>query len=92
MGHKRVWILKQRPMPRVRVEDQSCVTNGIEHVVGIDRREHGIVTPVNDKDRLLDGSERFELVVILRTPRDDRGSLWLAHGIAFVRVSLLNPS
>src|ERR1700752_4419171 len=57
MPCERVVILKQRPVAGVRIREEYGVRQVLSQTVRVDNRNHLVVHAVDDKRRMLDGSE-----------------------------------
>ncbi len=47
MADKGLVVLEESTVARVRIEDQMRIVHGLEHRVGVLRRQHGVVTTAN---------------------------------------------
>ena len=91
MPRKLLWILKEKSVPRVWIDDQKTVPQALSHEEGIDRRNHYIIVAVSHKDGLLDFGESRKGGAFPLRPRPDSSYLGFDAGLRHWGLAVRSP-
>lgn len=80
------WILEQRAVARVWIQNQLGVSQMFEYEICVLVRKHSVVTPAHDQNRSIDPSQDGIVWIRAGTPRNQRFRLRTGYGLTALFV------